>query len=84
MKNKLEYTHEDIDVKDHHGNTALFYAVKNSNLEITKLLLDIGADINKKCEFGNAPLHQAFINGDSVNSAKMIKFLINSGANVKI
>ena len=57
LKNKSEYTHEDIDVVDHHGNTALFYAVKNMNIEMIKLILDIGANINKKNEFGNSPLH---------------------------
>ena len=65
---------------DHHGNTALFYAVKNCNLDMIRLILDIGANINKKCEFGNTPLHQAFINGQSANSQRVVKFLMNSGA----
>ena len=39
-----------INSKDRRGNTALFYASKNQNLEFITLLLNLGADTSIQCE----------------------------------
>jgi ankyrin repeat protein len=39
----------DIDEKDKHGQTPLFYAVMRRHQETAKILLDAGANPNIKC-----------------------------------
>ena len=53
---------EQINVKDHLGNTPLHYACMHCHVEMTRLLLKIGADPNAKNCDGNTPLHVAFKN----------------------
>jgi|GEM_PF-1952451 len=60
------------------GNTALHYAVQNGQIEIAKLLLQMGMDINAPNNQGQSPLHCAA----SANQPKSIKFLLEKGANV--
>jgi len=56
-RDKYNDNENNIDTKDADENTALFYAVKNMHPEMVNLLLNIGADVNKRCELGNTPLH---------------------------
>jgi len=60
MKNKDILTPHDLNVRDDHNNTALYYAVSNSYYEVTKVLLDLGANVNIKNSLGNTCLHKAF------------------------
>ena len=48
---------------DTKGNTALYYAALNQNLQMCKFLLEKGANPNFVCENGNTPFHCAFLNG---------------------
>ena len=41
----------DVSVVDHSGKTALNYAAANGNVEIIKLLVAHGADVNRQTEF---------------------------------
>ena len=50
---------------DKFGNTALYYAAINQNIEMCKLLLEKGANPNVQCEMKNTPFHCAYINGHS-------------------
>jgi ankyrin repeat protein/beta-lactamase regulating signal transducer with metallopeptidase domain len=62
------------------GRTALFFAVYNDHKPIAELLLDNGADINKKDNLsGESPL-LGIVN--SSKSRDLIEFLITKGADV--
>jgi ankyrin repeat protein len=55
------------------------------HLETIELLLRLGADINKKCELGNTPLHQAMMTGNKIpKNLKIMSLLIQAGANPRI
>ena len=60
------------------GNTPLAFAAERNNLEITKLLIENGADVNKKNDLGSAPLHYA----TRYNNLEMVKLLVKNGADV--
>lgn len=53
----LEKHEVNVNGKCSDGNTALHEASKCNNAEILTLLLDFGADINAKNEYGYTPLH---------------------------
>jgi ankyrin repeat protein len=55
-----------LDIVDNYKNTPIFYAVQNMHLETLELLLKMGANVNKQCELGNTPLHQAMMTGEKV------------------
>ena len=70
-----------INEKDIGGMTAIQLAVRDDNLEIIKLLIDSGADVNigsTRLKF--APLHIAARRGD----AEMVDLLIANGAEVNL
>lgn len=52
----------DVDIKDLDGLTPLHHAVTSphSNLELIKLLIDAGADVNVRTWLGNTPLDRVF------------------------
>jgi ankyrin repeat protein len=60
----LKFNNIDINAQDNeHQFTPLHYSINNYNLEITKLLLKEGADVNIQDAFGNTILH--YIANDS-------------------
>ena len=59
--------------------TALDYAVMNGQLEIAKLLIESGADLNKKTD-GETPIFKAIAQGNR----NMVKLLLELGASTKI
>ena len=70
---------ENINVKHDKGFTLLMIAASESdNPEITKLLLNAGADVNAKDKQGVTALMKALKNG----KPEIIKILLNSGAKV--
>lgn len=84
-KNRFKYQEGDLDIADQHKNTPIFYAVQNMHYDTLKLLLKLGADVNKKCELGNTPLHQAMMTGDKIQkNVKIMDLLIQSGANPRL
>lgn len=62
------------------GETPLMLAVKNNNIEVVKLLISKGADVNAIDEFGRSALFFA-VSKDNIAIAKI---LINNGADVNI
>ena len=70
----------DINVCNDEGITPLYFAVMRNNLFITELLLEAGADADKKDNHGNAPLHLAARN----ENEHIIKKLLEHGANVNV
>ncbi|MBA2728624.1 MAG: ankyrin repeat domain-containing protein [Parachlamydiaceae bacterium] len=53
----LVHLAEDINIRDNHGNTPLFYAVKSGNVRNLLLLLKHGADIHAYNDDGLSPIH---------------------------
>lgn len=55
-----KFTPSQINSIDAKGNTALFYATKNKNVDFIDYLLAQKADVNIRCSKGTTPLHNAF------------------------
>lgn len=67
------------------GLTAIYFAVEKNNLDILKLLLEHGADINSADEAGDTPLMEAINEFDRWSGEEqwdMLKLLLAGGADV--
>ena len=85
QKNYDRFTLADFDVKDNLGNTAIYYATQHMQLNVLKLLIECGADVNLRCELGNTALHIAMMVGYRIlRNIPIIQTLIGAKANVKI
>ena len=65
------------------GNTALWFAAQGpypGGLEIARILVAAGADVNRKCEHGRTALHMAAAWGH----LDIVRHLVESGANPEI
>ena len=60
------------------GNTALWFACQGPTcgLEVAKLLVEAGANVNLACEHGRTPLHMAAAWGQ----LDVVQFLVEAGA----
>ncbi len=63
---------------DKYRNTQLFYAVYKGHLEIVKLLLEKGANVNAKDKYGDTPLLRA----TKQRHLEIVKLLLDKGADV--
>ncbi|WP_080571789.1 ankyrin repeat domain-containing protein [Orientia tsutsugamushi] len=68
----------DINIKDTYFNTPLYYAVAKGYIEIIKLLLSHGANINSTNSSGNTPLICSVI----AEHIEIVKLLLSHGADV--
>ena len=64
------------DVNEVDGVTALYVAVEAGNIELTKLLIDRGADVNLPVKFKRTPLYAAAFGA----FPDLVKLLLESGA----
>ena len=79
MKHIINNTDVNIDSAQYTtGNTALNYAAMKNNLDIVKLLVKAGANLEKENDNGETPLYNAVHH----NNIEIVKFLIESGANI--
>jgi len=62
------------------GDTPLIISCKKGNLNIVKLLVDNGADINKKNKYGDTPLTISCEKGNF----DIIKYLVEKGADINL
>ncbi|CAG8650142.1 13911_t:CDS:2 [Dentiscutata heterogama] len=63
------------------GYTPLHYATRSGNLEICRLLLEHGANVNAVTpELLSTPLHRAAI----INNSEIVRLLLSYGANPKL
>ena len=65
-----------LEIKNEGGYTALLIASSSNKIEIIKLLLEKGDDINTKDDYGNTVLSQAAFQGDKV----FVQYLLSKGA----
>ena len=69
-----------IDIPTETGMTPLHYSCQNGNKEISNLLIDLGANINRKDNKGNTCLHYAVNSGNY----SLVKKLVMLGADKTI
>jgi ankyrin repeat protein len=67
-----------VDARDNHDWTPLHLAVYEGNIEVQRLLVQRGADVNSRNNMGATPLHIAAHQGD----AAATRLLLASGADV--
>ncbi len=82
VKNELK-ENLDLNYRDKDGSTYLHVAVINYDYEITKLLVELGAEINCIDNSGNTPLEYAVGKADE-KSRKIAKYLIDKGADLDL
>ena len=74
---------------DEHANGPLHTACSMGNLELCKLLLKNGANVNLKGKDDNPPLHELFVHCGGIcnvkfgDRLKILNLLLESGANLK-
>ena len=64
-----------VHTKGQWGSTPLHWAARNNHLELAKVLISSGAEVNAKDRWGLTPLHRAARNGHK----KMQELLISHG-----
>ena len=69
-----------VDVSYVNGGTALHYATVSNRIDVIKLLLREGADVNKQDDDKNTPLHWAA----RYNYTEVARLLIQNRADVNI
>jgi hypothetical protein len=80
VKRLLSIRNINVNVKeDLYGSTPLHYAAANGYVEITRLLLQNGAEVNAKNNYGHTPLHWAAIHGQ----VDILHLLVENGANLE-
>jgi ankyrin repeat protein len=75
----LKSTVTNIDVKDNSGINALMYACKNGHLEVIKLLLFKGANINDKDKYNEK---NSLMYASQYDRLEVVKLLLSKGASI--
>jgi len=70
----------DIDRKDEHGKSILFYAIDNKDFEAIEFLLNAGADINTQDKDGKTVLFQECLKG--YQNYEMLDYLFEKGIDI--
>ncbi|XP_049869328.1 ankyrin repeat domain-containing protein 39 [Pectinophora gossypiella] len=79
--NKARNPKEAVNAPDNSGYTALHYAARKGHVDVCKMLLMNGADVNANTKSGKAtPLHKAAAAG----KVAAVKILIQAGADIKM
>ena len=72
----------DINERDCYGVTALWYAAREGRYEMARILIEHKADLEVKDKYGNTPLSNAVFSYKIVPDGKLIKLLVDAGADV--
>ncbi len=70
----------DVNEIDYNHWTPLHYATQDGMDNITETLIENGAEIDVKDDYGNTPLSNAIYNSNVGNSVEVIKILLKNGA----
>ena len=73
---------DDIDEVDWIGRTPLVDAIQCGRTEVTRMLLDYGADVNWADKAGLTPLHFACLISDQRGCAVAVRWCLDMGASV--
>ena len=73
----------DVNARDEHGETPLFWAIREGQVDTAKVLLDNGADITVRNIIGFTPLHQAAYNGQAAIAELLIEHYVELNAQDK-
>ncbi|KAJ3125848.1 hypothetical protein HK098_008161 [Nowakowskiella sp. JEL0407] len=72
---------DNVNSRDSAGYSPLHYASRQGHVEIAKLLISFGANVNSRtCELGTTPLLRAIL----AKNLNMVELLLKNGADVKI
>lgn len=71
----------DVNARDQHGKTALFWASMSGSLDVVNLLLERGADVNLADKFGVTPLMVSANPRQRAQTAVLLA-LLEKGANI--
>lgn len=69
----------DMETRDKHGRTSLWWAIEHGHEILVQLLLAKGADMEAKDTIGRTPLHRAAQNGHEA----LVQLLLDQGANME-
>ena len=74
----------ELNYRGYWWNTALHWAVRGKYLDVVRVLIDAGADVEVKNEDRLSPLHYASISEEDVNGKiTIVKMLVKAGAGVR-
>jgi hypothetical protein len=80
VKRLLSIRNINVNVKeDEYGSTPLHSAAWNGHIEIARLLLQNGAEVDAKSNYGNTPLHDAAFQGH----IDILHLLVENGADLE-
>lgn len=71
-----------VHIRNEIDNQPLHEACCEDRIQMVALLIDRGADVNARGDFGQTPLHFAVRNGDE-ESLELVTLLVNAGADVE-
>ncbi|CAO3610779.1 unnamed protein product [Cunninghamella blakesleeana] len=80
VKERVKEFKEPINTKDEQGLTALHHACDRGYLDLIKLLIDLGANVNEQTNDLETPLHFACISEQLLPA----QYLIDHGADISI
>ncbi len=69
------------EVTKNESMSPLHFAALNCNIELIKLLVEYGADTNKKTKFGRCPIYCLFSKENNKNRIVCLRYLLEHGAN---
>ena len=68
----------DVNGRDRHGGSPLFYTANKGSVDCARLLLNNGADVNFRAPEGGMPLHSALLK----QHTELALFLMDNGADI--
>ncbi len=74
----------DINARFNEGSTALMIAAFNHNIDVVRVLLEAGADVNLQNDFGSTALMEAVLFDFEGDTQVLLEVLLEAGANIYV